>query len=112
MNWLDLAHIDELEGVHTKSYETPIVLFKHSTRCNISSIAKARLERESVSIEIPFYLLDLLKHRDVSNAIAEKYHVHHESPQILVIHKGECVLDESHNGIYMSIINEQLAQCV
>jgi bacillithiol system protein YtxJ len=44
-------------------------------------------------------LLDLLNHRDVSSAIAEKLRVHHESPQVVVIKNGEAVFHESHHSI-------------
>lgn len=45
------------------------------------------------------HYLDLIAHRDVSNAIAERLQVPHESPQTLLVYKGECVLDQSHSGI-------------
>ena len=56
-----------------------------------------------------FYYLDLLKYRPISNKIAEDFNVHHQSPQILVIKNGECTYEESHNGIDMHDIAEQLA---
>lgn len=49
--------------------------------------------------EIPFYLLDLIQHRSLSNAIAQQFNVVHESPQLLLIKDGECILDASHTGI-------------
>jgi bacillithiol system protein YtxJ len=110
MFWSALNNLAQLDAIRAQSELQPIVLFKHSTRCSISSIAKSRLERESVAKDIPFYLLDLLNHRDISQALAEQFSVFHESPQVLLIYKGECVYDESHNGITMSAINEQLTQ--
>lgn len=71
-------------------------------------MAKSRLEREKAPDNTSFYYLDLIKYRSISNKIAEDYHVYHESPQILLIKNGECTYDESHNGISMQDIAEQL----
>ncbi len=109
MDWIHLTSIDELEAIANKSFNTPQVLFKHSTRCSISSMALNRLESSTQPTGVDFYLLDLLQHRNISAAIAEKFKVHHESPQVLVIINGECTYDESHMGISMDEIIEQTA---
>jgi bacillithiol system protein YtxJ len=49
--------------------------------------------------DLPVFFLDLIKHRDISNLIAQDFRVYHESPQLLVIHDGECILDQSHGNI-------------
>ena len=46
-----------------------------------------------------WYLLDLLNHRDLSNEIASRYNVVHQSPQIVVIKNGKAVFNESHDSI-------------
>ena len=100
MNWNRITSIEELETAHLNSSEQPIVIFKHSTRCSISSAALARFERswdENAGIK-PYYL-DLLAHRDVSNAIASKYNIEHQSPQALLIQKGVCQYHASHMSI-------------
>lgn len=71
-------------------------------------MAKMRLEREQPVDNTSFYYLDILRYRAVSNKVAEDFHVHHESPQVLVIRNGECIYEESHNGINMREINEQV----
>ncbi len=107
MNWIELKDESQLEDIVKESEQSPIVIFKHSTRCSISSMAKGRLERSAQPEGIRFYYLDLIAHRNISNHIAEKFHVHHESPQVLLIKNGDCVYDESHNGITMDEITEQ-----
>ncbi len=109
MDWNHLSSIDQLEAIATESFNTPQVLFKHSTRCSISSMAQNRLESSTPPTGVDFYLLDLLQHRNISAAIAEKFKVHHESPQVLVIINGECTYDESHMGISMDEITAQTA---
>lgn len=102
MNWHPLTDLAQLDAIDAASAERPILLFKHSTRCNISSAALARLERVWTAADdaqhVP-YFLDLLRHRDLSNAIASRYGVEHASPQVLVIRHGRCVYHESHFGI-------------
>ncbi|MBS1741019.1 MAG: bacillithiol system redox-active protein YtxJ [Bacteroidetes bacterium] len=107
MNWELLTDEAQLDLIVEKSKKEPVVIFKHSIRCNISSMAKARLEREIAPAGVHFYLLDLLKYRSISSKIAEQFRVVHQSPQVLLIRNGDCIYDESHNGIEMDEIAEQ-----
>ncbi len=108
MNWIQLTNLNQLEGIKEKSKQKPQVIFKHSTRCSISSMARGRLERSTAPNDADFYYLDLITYRDISNKIAEDFHVYHESPQIIVIKNGKCVYDESHGSITMDEIKEQV----
>jgi bacillithiol system protein YtxJ len=110
MNWIHLTTEEQLENIKLKSATNPQVIFKHSTTCSISKMAFSRFERADAPDSIDFYYLDLLTYRPISNAIAEVFQVHHESPQILLIKNGECVYDESHYGIMMDELLEQVAQ--
>lgn len=107
MNWIDLNDENQLKSLKELSKQKAQLIFKHSTRCSISSMAKSRLERSSPPESIDFYYLDLIKHRHLSQKIAEDFSVFHESPQVLLIKNGECVYDESHSGIQMDEITEQ-----
>ena len=109
MNWIALTDEEQLETIKQESEKQPIAIFKHSTRCSISSMAKMRLERAETPQNISFYYLDLIRYRSLSNKIADLFKVHHESPQVLLIKNGECVYDESHNGIDMQDIADQAA---
>ncbi|RUA37047.1 MAG: bacillithiol system redox-active protein YtxJ [Bacteroidetes bacterium] len=102
MNWNRLDKIDTLDKIIEESKENPVVIFKHSTSCSISAMALNRLERswnENEMSEVKAYFLDLISYRDISNAVAEKFGVMHQSPQVLLIKNGECVYDDSHMGI-------------
>ncbi|MEY4459373.1 MAG: hypothetical protein RIT38_578 [Bacteroidota bacterium] len=101
MNWKALDDMEQLESIKAASYTTPQVIFKHSTTCSISKMALDRFERAAAPENVDFHYLDLLKHRPISAAIAEKFQVFHESPQVLLIKQGECIYDESHYGIMM-----------
>jgi bacillithiol system protein YtxJ len=101
MKWIALNSEAQLEEIKEQSHTRPVVIFKHSTRCSISSMAKSRLERAEAPESIDFYYLDLLSYRPVSAKVAEVFSVHHESPQLLLIKNGECTYEETHNGISM-----------
>ncbi len=104
MSWNILTTEQELDTIREKSNAKPQVIFKHSTRCSISSVIKTRLEKTNIPDHIDFYYLDLLAHRSLSNKISKVFDVYHESPQILLIQNGECTYDESHLSIHMKDI--------
>jgi bacillithiol system protein YtxJ len=106
MQWIHLTDEEQLKEMITKSMERPQVIFKHSTRCSISSVALQRLQKVAQPTDIDFYYLDLIAYRSLSHKVASEFKVVHESPQVLVIRNGKCVYDESHLGIYMNEIIE------
>jgi bacillithiol system protein YtxJ len=96
---LDLVNqLDEIDAI---SQDKPVVLFKHSTRCSISRFALKQFDAEFKYDEekIDWYLLDLLNHRDISNEMAHRYNVQHQSPQIIVIRNGKAVFTATHDSI-------------
>ena len=106
MHWIHLTDEEQLKQIISKSQIRPQVIFKHSTRCSISSVALQRLQKVSQPSNIDFYFLDLLSYRGLSNKIAQAFDVPHESPQVLLIKEGQCVYEESHMGISMNDIVE------
>ncbi len=102
MNWHQLTSTEQVTDILEESKNTPVVIFKHSTSCSISATAKSRLERQwdGAGLEnVKPYYLDLLRYRPVSNEVAEMLHVHHESPQLLLVQDGVCTYDASHMSI-------------
>jgi len=110
MNWIPLEDEKQLEELVVNSNTVPQVIFKHSTRCAVSSMAKNRLDRNEAPAGVNFYLLDLIRYRNISNQIASDFGVLHQSPQVLVINNGECVYDESHSGILFDEIEAATIQ--
>ena len=104
--WIDLESEEQLMTIQSRSFEQKAVIFKHSTRCSISSMVKSRLERSVAPEGVEFYYLDLIRYRAISTRISEMYNIPHESPQLLVIRNGECIYDESHMAIRMEELEE------
>jgi bacillithiol system protein YtxJ len=107
MNWTELKALDQVDEIKKESTERPVLIFKHSNRCNISRTTLDRLERhwnEGEMAGVKPYFLDLINHRVLSNLLAEVFNVEHESPQIILIEKGKSILNLSHFEIdYLQI---------
>jgi bacillithiol system protein YtxJ len=100
VNWIPLTNLAQLNDIENMSNVKPIVIFKHSTRCSISRFALKQFEREyDLDETVDTFFLDLIEHRDVSNEIANKFGVYHESPQLILIKNGKAVYDVSHSDI-------------
>lgn len=99
--WINLETIEELEEIKKLSFEKPVTIFKHSTRCSISRMAWNQFQkRYNISDDkMEVYFLDLIEYRPISNAIADDFEVQHQSPQILVIKDGVVVFNASHENI-------------
>lgn len=111
-NWKSLSSEKQLMEVIKGSFERPVMLFKHSTTCGISAGAKNRLETKwDINPEnMDFFYLDLLSHRSVSNLIAEKLNVIHQSPQIILVKDGKAVFNTSHHAINSQAVHDALTK--
>ena len=96
-----LESADQLEDIITSSFKIPQLIFKHSTRCSISRfMLKDFTTHFSYSVnEFGCHYLDLLNYRQISNAIADRFEVQHQSPQLIVIKDGKAIAHASHEGI-------------
>lgn len=100
INWIPLNFLGQLDELVAFSNAKPALIFKHSTRCSVSRFALKQFEKEfDLKEEVDTYFLDLLEHRDISNEIASRFGVYHQSPQLLWIKEGKSVYDVSHSEI-------------
>ncbi|WP_396168691.1 bacillithiol system redox-active protein YtxJ [Flavobacterium sp.] len=109
IGWKQLSDLGQLNEILEISIEKPVIVFKHSTRCSVSRMALRHFENEfDLEEKVIPYFLDLLNHRDISNAITTKFEVEHQSPQLLLISKGKCIYDASHNAIEVESLHRYL----
>ena len=100
IEWIPLETIEQLDTIVQESYQMPVLIFKHSTRCSISRFALKRFENEfELQEKVITYFLDLLNYREISNEIAFKFGIQHQSPQVLLLKNGKVVYYDSHDGI-------------
>jgi thioredoxin 1 len=95
-----LTNATELDELFTMSGEKPIVIFKHSNSCPISHDVRDGL----ISSTQEIFEIVVQEHRELSNTVAEKTGIKHESPQALVIFNGNVIYKASHYDIIGSAI--------
>ncbi len=107
-----LESISEIEPLIARSHEAPVLVFKHSLTCPVSSAAlrqyQSFLEDRPGDDAAVYALVEIQKARDVSTEIARLTGVRHESPQALLLRGGEVAWHASH----WSIRAEALASAV
>jgi bacillithiol system protein YtxJ len=110
-NWSTLTDENQIAEIIALSSSIPVYIFKHSTTCGISAQAKENVEISFKNMDKPlsFYYLDLLKYRSVSNEVASRLNVHHQSPQLILIHDGQVAFTTSHHKIKATIIEDSLS---
>jgi monothiol bacilliredoxin len=111
VEWFQLTSIDQLDEIIEESSEKGILIYKHSTRCGVSSMAMDRLMRTwdvEHSDNIKAYFLDLIAFREVSNEVANRFGIYHQSPQVLLIKNGNAIYEASHMAISFSAIKAKL----
>ena len=96
----ELASLEELDAVLGPA-PGPVVIYKHSTQCGIcdAAIEEVQAFEEKNPAAATIYYLDLLAHREVSNAVARKLGIRHESPQAIVLRDGKAVAVLNHRAI-------------
>lgn len=100
VGWRQLTDLGQLNEIIAESTDKPVLVFKHSTRCGVSRMVLKQFENEfDLHEKITPYFLDLLEHRDVSNEIASRFGVFHQSPQLIVIKDGKALFNDSHGSI-------------
>ena len=100
MNWNYLEDLKQLEILENESFIKLIVIFKHSTRCHISRAALRQFENQfELKEEIITYFLDLIQFRAISNEIATRFGVIHQSPQLIILKDGKAIFNASHERI-------------
>ena len=98
--WLNLSNDKSIEILIAESEIKPVLIFKHSTRCSISSMALKFFESDWKNVEnVKCYFIDLIAYREVSNMLAQKTHVEHQSPQVIVLKNNHVIYNASHHSI-------------
>ena len=97
-SWQTLTTQLELQEAISASDSRPCIILKHSTRCSLSSMAKSRLEK-GFDQRFQYYIIDVIRHRDISDSVARVYGVEHESPQAFLLRDRKLLEVKSHLAI-------------
>jgi bacillithiol system protein YtxJ len=102
--WVKLTSSEQLHELMKSSEVMPVLFFKHSTRCSISSMALNRFENNMDPENCTCVYLDLLAYRPLSAEIEQLTKVEHQSPQAILINHNEVIYSATHSGIDASEI--------
>ena len=98
----DMAALDNL---FADSRNKPVIVFKHSNACSISS----RAYREMEQFEGQVNILEVQSAREVSREFANLTGVRHETPQVIVLRDGKAVWDASHFDVKAAAVADAVA---
>ncbi len=110
-HWNALTNEGQLDEIEEESKEKTVVIFKHSTRCGISRMVLRNFEKDfqkEPADDYKMYFLDLIANRGISNEIATRFNVSHESPQVIILKEGEVVHHASHHSIEASQVESYI----
>ena len=111
-NLRPLEHIDELQQLLTESQSRPVLLFKHSYTCGVSLEALdelvAHLNDRECDCPPQYAMVTVQTHRAVSNAIAQRLGVRHETPQALLVKNGRVVWSASHFRVTAAAVDDAI----
>ena len=103
MDWLQASTDNAVQEIIALSEDKAVFVFKHSPSCATSLLVLNRVEKKFRSSDLHFtpFLVNVIKDRNISMAVAEKWQIRHESPQVLIIFHGECIYHASHMNILL-----------
>jgi len=108
--WQHLRDISQLNKIAKDSKTKPVAIYKHSITCGISRMVLRQIEStyDIDANQMDIYYLDLKAYRDVSNEVAARFQVIHQSPQMIVIKNGTAVYADSHGGVNVPVLHQYL----
>ncbi len=101
INWIPLNSVEQVHKLADLSAKTPCVIFKHSSRCDLSEMSRLTLEKDwnIPEKEIYLYFLDVIQYPKISKEVSDYFMEHHETPQLLHIKDGFCTYIADHQEI-------------
>jgi len=102
----DVADGAALEQLFARSHEQPVILFKHSDTCPISAMAYQRMKQVASDVS----LVVVQRSRELSRQVEARTGVRHESPQVLVLRRGQSVWAASHFDITAEAVEQAVKE--
>jgi bacillithiol system protein YtxJ len=85
-----------------------VLLYKHSPTCGMCRAALHEVEAfMSAHPDVDVFAVDVLAQRDLSQDVAARTGITHESPQIIIFRDGSPLWNDSHYGITARAIAKQ-----
>lgn len=102
----DLTAPPQLEAALQASHRYPVVLFKHSRTCPVSLMADWSMKKLDAETDPDLYRIVVQSARTLSDDVARRFGVRHESPQALVVYEGRVMGHWSHGAVRADTVRE------
>ena len=111
MKLTPLADVQSLDAAIAESRERPVLLFKHSRYCGVSCEALDELQSHIESRadgEVAYKMITVQTHRPLSDAVAQRLGLRHETPQAILLRDGKVIWNASHFRITANQLDQIL----
>ena len=95
MSYQSIHSINDFRAVLDQSKSEVVVVFKHSSTCELSAAAKI----EIANVNLPVFELVVQNSRPLSNHIEDHFKIRHESPQVIIIYQEKPIYNSSHRDV-------------
>ena len=103
---------ETLERARQRSHDGPVILYKHSSTCGVSLFARREVRTLQSAAGVPVFQLVVQRSRAISNQIAERFGIRHESPQVVVLHRDRPIFTASHGRIRASTMQTAIEEAL
>lgn len=107
---LKLDSFEALDEARRRSHAEPVVFYKHSATCGLSTMTRREVSRFHEVERVPVFEVIVQRSRPISNELELLYGVRHESPQAIVVHRDRVTFHTSHGGVREERLREAVAQ--
>jgi len=101
-HFVKITDFKSFDDVAARSQEQPVVLFKHSLTCPVSAAAYEQMAAFNGEVN----LIEVQRSRELSREIENRLGVVHESPQVIVLSRGQVVWNASHFRITAEAVSK------
>ncbi len=106
-----LNDVQSLDAAIAESANRPVLLFKHSRYCGVSCEALDELQSHieaSENAAVSYRMITVQTHRPVSDAVAQRLGLRHETPQAILLRDGKVIWNASHFRITATQLDQAL----
>lgn len=99
-----ITELSSFEELANRSKAAPVIIFKHSLTCPISAAAYDQMSEFAGEVS----LIEIQRARELSREVENRLGIPHESPQVIVLHKGQATWNASHFDITVDAVNQAI----
>ena len=99
--------IEVTEDLSTMLAGERAILFKHSSRCELSTSARRHVEKFVATCpSANVFVINVIENRSMSSEAENRLGVRHETPQVILVEGGQAVRQASHRKVRIKTLNK------